>query len=165
MYNPTKFNYTPLTRQDIGGSRKYVTPSGDKLPSVTTILDATKPEEKKRALFEWRRRVGEKKATEISTEAASRGTRMHKFLEDYVKTGVINQPGTNPYSIQSHGMAKNIISSGLVNCNEFWGTEVSLYYPQVYAGTTDLVGVHAGAPAIMDFKQTNKLKKKEWIDD
>lgn len=165
MYNPTKFNYTTLSRQEIDGVRKYVTPTGDRLPSVTTILEATKPEEKKRALFEWKKRVGEQKAQQISTEAAGRGTRMHKWLEDYVKNGSIGQPGSNPYSIQSHQMAQSIIHEGLSKCNEFWGTEVALYYPQVYAGTTDLVGVHDGKPAIMDFKQTNKLKKREWIDD
>lgn len=165
MYNPNKFNYKSLTRETINGSRKYVSPDGEKLPSVTTILDATKSEEKKKILQDWRNRVGHKKAQEITTEAASRGTRMHKFLEDYIKTGKINEPGSNPYSIQSHRMAQSIIHQGLFKCNEFWGTEVSLYYPQVYAGTTDLVGVHDGSEAIMDHKQTNKLKKREWIED
>jgi genome maintenance exonuclease 1 len=90
---------------------------------------------------------------------------MHKFLEDYVKTGIITESGSNPYSIQSHTMAKNIITQGLVNCTEYWGTEVPLYYPKIYAGTTDLCGVHNGSDAIMDHKQSNKLKKREWIDD
>lgn len=165
MYNPTKFNYKPLSRETIDGSRKYATPDGEKLPSVTTILDATKSEQSKKILQDWRNRVGHKRAQEITTEAASRGTRMHKFLEDYIKTGKINEPGTNPYSIQSHKMAQSIIEQGLCNCNEFWGTEVSLFYPKIYAGTTDLVGVHAGSEAIMDHKQTNKLKKREWIED
>jgi genome maintenance exonuclease 1 len=62
-------------------------------------------------------------------------------------------------------MADSIIRQGLVNCNEFWGTEVPLYFPSVYAGTTDLCGIHAGAEAIMDHKQTNKPKKREWIED
>jgi genome maintenance exonuclease 1 len=90
---------------------------------------------------------------------------MHKWLENYVKTGVTGEPGSNPYSIQSHQMAHSIISKGLSNCTEFWGTEVSLYFPEVYAGTTDLVGVHGGQEAIMDHKQTNKPKKREWIED
>lgn len=165
MYNATKFNYTTLERETIDGSRKYRTPDGNRLPSVTTILDATKSEEQRRSLLEWKKRVGEKKATEITTEAAGRGTRMHKFLEDYVKTGSLSGAGSNPYSIQSHQMAQSIITNGLSKCNEFWGTEVSLYYPEVYAGTTDLVGIHGGQPAIMDFKQTNKPKKREWIGD
>jgi hypothetical protein len=164
-YNPNKFNYKTLNRETIDGARKYVSPDGEKLPSVTTILDATKSEESKKALHEWRKRMGPKKAQEITTEAAGRGTRMHKWIEDYIKTGKLGTPGTNPYSIQSHQMAQSIIYQGLSKCNEFWGTEVSLYYPKIYAGTTDLVGMHDGDPAILDFKQSNKLKKREWIDD
>lgn len=160
-----KFPYTILMRQTIDGARKYVSPDGNKLPSVTTILDFTKPEEKKKALLEWRKRVGEEKAKEITVEAASRGTRMHKWIEDYVKTGELGTPGSNPYSQQSHLMAKQIIDQGLSKCQEFWGTEVNLYFPEVYAGTTDLIGIHDGSPAIMDHKQTNKPKKREWIDD
>ena len=135
------------------------------MPSVTTILDATKSEESKQALNNWRKRVGVQKAQEITTEAAGRGTRMHKWLEDYIKTDQLGTPGSNPYSVQSHKMAENIIYQGLSKCNEYWGTEVSLYFPQIYAGTTDLVGVHDGDEAIMDHKQTNKPKKREWIDD
>jgi hypothetical protein len=165
MYNPTKFNYVPIDRTTVNGSRRYATPDGEKLPSVTTILDATKSEESKAVLENWRKRVGYAKAKEITTEAAGRGTRMHKFIEDYIKTEELTVPGSNPYSIQSHKMAEIVINKGLVNCNEYWGTEVPLYFPKVYAGTTDLCGVHNGADAIMDHKQTNKPKKREWIDD
>jgi genome maintenance exonuclease 1 len=160
-----KYIYTPINRIDTAEGRRYVTPDGEKLPSVTTILDATKTEESKKALQEWRKRVGPQKAQEITTEAAGRGTRMHKWLENYIKTGETGEPGTNPYSIQSHDMAQSIITHGLSKCNEYWGTEIPLYFPKVYAGTTDLVGVHDGVPAIMDHKQSNKLKKREWIDD
>lgn len=165
MYIPNKFNYVHINRESVNGERRYATPDGEKLPSVTTILSATTPKEKVQALQEWRNRVGHKQAQAITTEAAGRGTRMHKWLEDYVKTGQIGVPGSNPYSVQSHKMAESIIYQGLSKCTEFWGTEVGLYFPKVYAGTTDLVGVHDGSEAIMDHKQTNKLKKKEWIDD
>jgi genome maintenance exonuclease 1 len=165
MYVPDKFKYEPIKRIDTPEGRRYATPDGNKLPSVTTILDATKTEESKKALHEWRKRVGAEKAQQITTEAAGRGTRMHKWLEDYIKTGKIGTPGSNPYSIQSHKMAETIIYQGLSKCNEFWGTEVPLYFPAVYAGTTDLVGVHDGEPAIMDHKQANKIKKREWISD
>ena len=154
-----------MKRVEVEGKRRYATPDGEKLPSVTTILDATKSEDSKKALMEWRKRVGAQKAQEITTEAAGRGTRMHKFLEDWIKTGQLSESGSNPYSIQSHRMADSIIRQGLCNCSEFWGTEVPLYFPQVYAGTTDLVGVHGGSESIMDHKQTNKPKKREWIDD
>jgi genome maintenance exonuclease 1 len=165
MYIPNKFQYVSISRETVNGERKYATPDGDKLPSVTTILSATSPPEKMQALNEWRKRMGPAKAQEITTEAAGRGTRMHKYLEDYIKTGILNPPGSNPYSIQSNGMAKTIVEQGLIKCNEFWGTEIPLYFPQIYAGTTDLAGLHEGAEAIMDHKQTNKPKKREWIDD
>ena len=160
-----RYNYTPISRESVEGKRLYATPDGSKVPSVTTILDKTKPKEKIEALMAWKRRVGEAKAQEIVTEAAGRGTRMHKFLEDYVKTGVINAPGTNPYSKQSHAMANVVISQGLCNVNEIWGVEVPLYFPGLYAGTTDGCGLHLNEEAIIDYKQTNKPKKEEWIED
>lgn len=165
IYLPNKYPYQELKKETVNGSRKYLTPDGRAVPSVTTILDYTKPEEKKQALREWRKRVGETKAKEITAEAAGRGTRMHKFLENHIKTGISGEPGSNPYSKQSHIMAQTIIKEGLSKCQEFWGTEVSLYFPEVYAGTTDLVGIHDNNEAIMDHKQTNKPKKREWIDD
>jgi len=160
-----RFNYTPINRQSVEGKRLYVTPDGTKVPSVTTILDKTKPQEKIDALNNWKKRVGEKKAQEIVTEAAGRGTRMHKFLEDYVKTGIVNEPGSNPYSKQSHIMAKHVIEKGLSNVNEIWGVEVPLYFPGLYAGTTDGCGLHLNEESILDYKQTNKPKKEEWIED
>jgi genome maintenance exonuclease 1 len=160
-----KFPYQQLNKVNIDGSRRYITPDGFKVPSVTTILDATKSEESKQALENWRKRVGHKKAQEITTEAAGRGTRMHKWIEDFIREDKRGEPGSNPYSQQSHLMATQIIEQGLTKCDEFWGTEVSLYFPEVYAGTTDLCGIHDGDEAIMDHKQSNKVKKREWIDD
>jgi len=164
MYNP-KFNYTPVPRVEVNGKRFYATPDGNKLPSVTTILDKTKPEEKKLILEQWRRRVGYEKAQQITTEAANRGTRMHTYLEHYVKNGELKDRGTNPFGWASHAMAEVVIDQGLTNrVNEFWGYEVPLYFPKVYAGTTDAAGVHLNEESILDYKQTNKPKKREWID-
>jgi genome maintenance exonuclease 1 len=161
-----KFNYTKISRETVDGKRHYCLPDGVKVPSVTTILDKTKPEEKRQALANWKRRVGEAQAQQITTEASSRGTRMHKWLETYVKEGDMGMPGTNPYSQQSHSMANIIVFEGLAkNVTEFWGVEVPIYYSGLYAGTTDCIGVWKGKPAILDFKQTNKPKKREWIDD
>ena len=154
-----------MKKVKVDGSRQYLAPDGSKLPSVTTILDATKSEESKEALANWRKRVGPAKAQEITTEAAGRGTRMHKWIEDFIKEDKRGEPGGNPYSQQSHLMATQIIEHGLSKCDEYWGTEVSLYFPEVYAGTTDLCGIHDGSEAIMDHKQSNKVKKREWIDD
>jgi len=160
-----RYDYSSLKRKSVDGRRLYTTPDGLAVPSVTTILDKTKPEQAKKALREWKKRVGETKAAEITKEAAGRGTRMHAYLEQYVLEDRINEPGSNPYSQQSHKMANIIVEQGLCNADEYWGTEVPLYFPQVYAGTTDCLGVYNGKPAIIDFKQTNKPKKTEWISD
>lgn len=160
-----KFNYSPLNRCEVNGKRLYETPDGHKLASVTTVLDRTKPAESREALARWRKAVGEAKAQEITTQAASRGTRMHKFLENYVIGVPLNEAASNPFAQQSLKMAKIVIEQGLVNVGEVWGSEVPLYYPELYAGTTDCIGVHHGEPSILDFKQTNKPKKREYIDD
>lgn len=164
MINP-RFDYKPLLRESVEGKRLYATPDGNKLPSVTTILDKTKPEESRIALANWKKSVGEAKAQQITTEAANRGTRMHGYLEHYVKTGEIKERGSNPYSWASHAMAEVVIQQGLHKVNEFWGVEVPLYFPGIYAGTTDGCGIHQGQEAILDYKQTNKPKKEEWITD
>jgi genome maintenance exonuclease 1 len=160
-----KYNYVPINRESVDGKRLYATPDGSKVPSVTTILDKTKPEESRIALANWRRSVGEAKAQQITTEAANRGTRMHKYLEDYVNGEVLKESVTNPYAQQSLDMAKIVINKGFPKINEVWGVEVPLYFPGLYAGTTDCCGVHDGDEAILDYKQTNKPKKREYIDD
>ena len=160
-----KFQYTQLKRKSVEGKRLYTTPEGIAVPSVTTILDKTKSEEKRLALANWKKRVGEVKAQEIVTEASGRGTRMHKYLEDYCIDGDLKRQGSNPFSKQANDMAKVVIDEGMSNVSEVWGVEVPMYYPELYAGTTDCVGLYNGHPAIIDFKQTNKPKKDEWVDD
>ena len=160
-----RYSYTPINRTTIDGKRHYLLPDGRPVPSVTTILDRTKPEEKRLALANWRKRVGEQKAQEITTEAANRGTRMHAYLEHYVLTQDMKPLPGNPFAHPSWFMAAQVILEGLCHVDEFWGVEVPVYYSGLYAGTTDCVGVWKGRPAIMDFKQTNKPKKREWIED
>jgi len=164
MYNP-KFDYKPLSRVTEDGRRLYATPDGKRLPSVTTVLDRTKPEEKKQALNEWRKRVGVENAQKITTEAANRGTRMHTYLEDYIKQGELKERGSNPFGWASHAMAQTVIEDGLKNVNEIWGVEIPLYFPSLYAGTTDGCGLHLNEESILDYKQTNKPKREEWIED
>ena len=156
------YEYKEIKRKSVDGKRKYLTPDGNAVASVTTILDNTKD---KTHLIAWRKRVGEKKAQEITTEAAGVGTRMHKYLEDYVDYGTWAEPGSNPYAKQAHMMATQVRENAMVHVDEIWGSEVALYVPQMYAGTTDLVGKYKGNPCIMDFKQTNKPKKLEWVED
>ena len=160
-----KFQYKNLTRQSVDGKRLYSTPDGNAVPSVTTILGATQSKEKQEGLARWRKRVGSQQAQAITTEAANRGTRMHTYLENYCIDGTIKPRGNNPFSWQSHAMAEAVIKRGLCNVDEVWGVEVPMYFPNIYAGTTDCVGVHNGEDAIMDFKQSNKPKKAEWIED
>ena len=141
VYNQ-KYPYGEMSRVTKNHKRHYETPDGRQVPSVTTVLSATKD---MTHLHAWRKRIGAAKAQQITTESANIGTVMHRSLEKHVK-GEDRTPGSNLIQQKAH-------------------TEVSLYYPELYAGTTDLVGVYKGAPAIMDFKQARKLKKKEWVED
>ena len=156
-----RFEYADLSKASKNGKRHYQTPDGRSVPSVTTVLSATKD---MTHLNAWKKRVGEQEAQRIATESANIGTVMHKSLEKHVK-GEQRKPGSNLIQQKAHKMANVIIDNGLTGVSEVWGSEVSLYYPELYAGTTDLVGVYKGAPAIMDFKQARKLKKKEWVED
>jgi hypothetical protein len=161
-----KYNYAPLNRETIEGKRHYCLPDGSKVPSVTTILDKTKPAEQREALANWKKAVGEQRAQQITTEAANRGTRMHAYLEHYVLQADMKELPNNPFAHPSWFMAAEVIVQGLQpNVTEFWGTEVPVYYSGLYAGTTDCLGLWKGKPAIMDFKQSNKVKKREWIGD
>lgn len=146
----------PVTRK-----RVYVTPDGEKLPSVTTILSSTKD---MTHLNEWKQRVGEENAKRITTEAAGVGTAMHSNLERFI-AGIQRQPGNNPVHVQANSMADVIIENGLAHMDEVWAMEQALYFPGLYSGTTDLVGVFKGEPAVCDYKQTNKPKKAEWVED
>lgn len=157
-----KYKYEKLQRVEVNGMRRYAAPGGPPVASVTTILSGTKD---MTHLIAWKKRVGETKAQEIVTEAAGVGTRMHKYLEDYIDTGVWPEPGSNPYAQQAHQMACRVRDEAMVHVDEIWGSEVPLYVPGIYAGTTDLVGQYKGKPCIMDFKQTNKPKKAEWVED
>ena len=158
-----KFNYPKSTRSIEDGYRKYFL-GEEKLPSVTTILSATKSEEEKAALANWRERVGFKEANRIKTEASSRGTSMHSYIEDYLR-GRINESFFESNE-QYKNMAKEIIEKGIDNkLDEIYGIEETLYYPEQYAGSADLIGVYQGNDVVIDFKQSNKPKKTDYIQD
>ena len=158
-----KFEYPPSTRSLVKGQRHYEI-GVEKLPSVTTILSQTQPEEKKAKLAEWQRKVGKIEADSIRDQAAERGTIMHRIIEGYL-TGH-RHADLSDLGTQAGVMAKTIWDQDLKdNMDEVWGTEVTVYYPGLYAGATDLVGVYNGAEIIGDFKQTNKPKRREWISD
>ena len=161
-----KHDYKQLKRTNIDGKRHYIIEGQkmDPVPSVTNILSATTPPEDKAGLDKWRKKVGYRYANQVCNEAAQRGTRVHNYLEKYIKTSEFPTPGSNPYAQLANGMAKQILDNGLKNMTEYWGTEVQLLFPRLFAGTTDLAGVHDGDEAIVDFKQSNKMKKREYID-
>ncbi len=147
----------------IDGKRHYEINGIEKLPSVTTILKATEPDEKRESLQAWRDRVGDENATRIVDESAARGTAMHKILEKYIlEEGYLDLTNVGK---EAHNMAIQVIQNGLSSVTEFYGSECTLYYPGLYAGQTDLIATHKGDMAVIDFKQTNKPKKREWIED
>ena len=158
-----RFEYPASVRSLIDNQRHYDI-YGSKLPSVTTILQATIPEEKRRILSEWKQKVGEKKADQIRDDAATRGTIMHRIIEGYVTgDGHVDLSDVG----QASGiMAQTIFKQGLKgSMDEIWGSEITLYYPGLYAGATDLCGIYEGRESIIDFKQSNRPKKREWIED
>ena len=158
-----RFKYPASIRSVINGGRHYDI-GEEKLPSVTTILQATQSPEKKAILAKWKQKVGEKKADEIRDTAAARGTVMHRIIEGYI-TGE-GHADLSPMGQASGIMAQTIFKEGLKGrMDEVWGSEITLYYPGLYAGATDLVGIYEGREAIIDFKQSNKPKKREWIED
>jgi genome maintenance exonuclease 1 len=157
-----KFSYPKSMRSLIDGKRHYDI-GEEKLPSVTTILSATQSEEKRKSLADWKARMGPQYADRVRDLAAMRGTAMHRYLEAFIDGS--GHKDLTSIGKEAEGMAKRIIESGLGELDEVWGQEVTLYYPGLYAGATDIVGVYEGKPAIIDFKQTNKPKKREWISD
>ena len=159
MKKNTKYSYTPGQRFEVHGSRQYDFGEG-RLPSVTSILSRTKDQT---FLKKWKAKVGEANAEMIKNHSSKRGTSMHKFLENHVSN--IGYDDLSSIGHEARPMAQKIIEDGLSNVSEYYGSEVSLYYPDLYAGSTDLVCLHNGVEAIVDFKQSNRPKREEWIED
>ena len=162
-----KYAYPSSTRASIEGLRHYSIAGnihGQRLPSVTTVIGQTQSKDKQASLQKWRDRVGHTEAAKITSEAASRGTSMHLYLEKYcLGEGYLDL--TDVGNVAKH-MAEKIVDNGIDNrLTEIYGNEATLYYPHLYAGSVDLVGQLDGSIAIIDFKQTNKPKQREWIGD
>ena len=156
-----KYNYIQGKQlTDPGTGTRVYEISNYRLPSVTTILGATKNQE---FLKKWKAKVGEENAERIKNHSSSRGTVMHKFLEHYILgTGCVDLTSIGQ---EARPMADKIIEIGLAPVEEYYGSEVTLHYPGLYAGSTDLVCLHNGRETVVDFKQANRPKKKEWIED
>jgi hypothetical protein len=158
-----KFIYPPSTRSLINDKRHYEV-DNTKLPSVTTILEATQTSEKRASLEKWRLKVGAETAENIKNTAATRGTIMHRVIEGHLLGH--RHADLSDLGQQAGRMAQNIIETGLEgHLNEIWGSEITVFYPNLYAGATDLAGIYDNKESIVDFKQSNKMKKREWITD
>tara|TARA_R110000751_G_scaffold4562_1_gene22153 strand:+ start:45 stop:725 length:681 start_codon:yes stop_codon:yes gene_type:complete len=156
------YHYPPSTRSTTDGLRTYDV-GNEKLPSVTTILGATKSQDAKDSIAKWQAKVGMDEAIRIRDTAASRGTNMHKHLEKHLLGA--GHLDLTPEGKIAKTMADVIIAKGFKDLQEIWGSEVVVHYPGKYAGATDLVGVYDYEDSIVDFKQSNKPKRKEWIED
>ena len=154
-----RYNYVRVPRSDDEGNRTYDV-QGAKLPSVTPILSRTKDQG---YLKKWKAKVGEDKAEIIKNISSKRGTSMHKYIEAFI----LGRGYEDMTSLgqQAKTMAHKVIEMGLTPVEEYYGSEVTLYYPGLYAGSTDLVCVHNEMDTIIDFKQSNSPKRKEWIED
>ena len=154
-----KYKYITGTRIEDHGTRLYDV-NGSRLPSVTTILGKTKDQT---FLKDWIKSKGAKEAERIKNLSSNRGTAMHKFLEHYIIGSGYDD--LTELGQKAKTMAEKIIDVGLTPVEEWYGSEVTLYYPGLYAGSTDLVCLHNGKETVVDFKQANRPKKEEWIDD
>ena len=156
-----KYNYIQgkqITDHE-SGTRVYDI-NNSRLPSVTTILGATKDQQ---FLKDWKAKVGEQEADRIKNLSSKRGTSMHKFLESFITD--VGYDDLTELGQAAKPMAKKIMEVGLAPVDEYYGSEVTLHYPGLYAGQTDLVCLHNDLETIVDFKQANRPKKKEWIED
>jgi ATP-dependent exoDNAse (exonuclease V) beta subunit len=156
------YKYPESRRSSIEGKRHYAV-TGEKLPSVTTILQSTQSEEKTESLARWKAKVGEVEAERVMKTAATRGTAMHTYLEHYIKGGKVLD--LTDVGREASGMGQVIIDKGFPDLEEVWGVECTLHYPGLYAGQTDMCGIYQGRESIIDFKQSNKPKRDEWITD
>ena len=159
MKKNNKYTYVRGTQAMEHGSRIYDF-NGMRMPSVTTILSKTKDQS---FLTAWKNRVGHENAARIKNVSSNRGTAMHKFLEYYVQNQKLLDLSDEGRAASSMGQA--IIDQGLSGMEEIWGSEVTLFNPGLYAGQTDLCGIYSGRESIIDFKQTNKPKRVEWVED
>ena len=134
--------------------------AGVRLPSVTTVLAKTKNQS---YLTAWKNKVGHEKAESIKNLASKRGPSMNKFLESHIQG--VGYDDLTPIGWEAKPMATKIIEMGLLPVEEYYGSEVMLHYPGLYAGSTHLVCLHNGLETIVDFKQANRPKKEEWVED
>lgn len=152
----------PINRVTIDGVRYYETPTGEKYPSVTTVLKGHY-HKKKDGIIKWRKRVGVKEANRITTQAASRGTGLHKICERYIGNEPDFDRKAMPTTLVDFVNVQTILDK---NLSVVLGIEFPLFsHTLKTAGTSDLVCIWGNTPSIVDFKTSRKYKKEEWIED
>ena len=147
-----------MRTENRNGKRHYVTPEGKLYPSITTVLG----ELNKTSILEWRKRVGETEANKISTMASRRGTTVHSVCESYIKNEEGYLDGQTPNIIE---LFKSI-EPYLERIDNIHGVELALYSNHFgLAGRTDLIAEFDGKLSVIDYKTSNRIKKKEWCDN
>jgi genome maintenance exonuclease 1 len=159
------FEHDPVVIDELdvveeNGRRLYVTPSGQKYPSITTVLSILN----QKSIQKWRERVGEEEANRISTRAAGRGTRIHKMCEDYLNN--VLQESIDKYSYWDRLM----FDSMRIIFDEFIGKvrvqEASLYSDFMrVAGRVDCIAEFDGKLSVIDFKTAAKPKEERYIEN
>ena len=159
MFNHVNVNIDEIKTETINGGRYYVTPTGEKYPSITTVLSILS----KKAIMEWRKRVGAEEANKISTQAARRGTNVHQMCEDYLNNKTYITEKTMPVDKEMFATLKPILDEHINNIHT---QEATLYSDYLgVAGRVDCIAEFDGRLSVIDFKTSRKLKKKEWISN
>ena len=155
--------FPDLEVSNVNGMRFYEAPNGLKYPSITTVLG--KQPDKQKGLHEWRKRVGAQQAAIISGKAARRGTAFHQCVEDYLKNQEINGEHKEKNFLAFHMFqeARKYLDD---NIDQVVLQEQAMY-SDIFkvAGRCDCVGVWNNELAVIDFKTTTTMKKREWLDD
>ena len=148
---------TEMNAVTTDSGRKYKTPEGVNLPSITTVLSILSRE----SIAIWRARVGAAEANRISHRASTRGTSVHEIIEKYVNNDPNFKDGYTPDIIASFLDVKPILDERLT---KVYAQEAPLYSNHLgVAGRVDCVGIFDGKPSIIDYKTSMKPKRKDWI--
>jgi len=156
------FNYCPpcelpeLQSETINDKRYYTTPSGEKYPSITTVLSSLSRD----SIAAWRKKVGEEEANRISRTASNRGTKIHSIAEAYLN----NEPHYMRDVMPNHKETFLTIRPLLDKIDNIWYQECALYSDTLkVAGRVDCIGEYDGVLSVIDFKTSSRVKKKEDI--
>jgi genome maintenance exonuclease 1 len=154
--------FPELEVHNIKGLRFYETPTGEKYPSITTVIG--KQPGKQKGLQEWRERVGVAQAQIISGKAARRGSVFHNIVENYLQDEDISDfKQQNFMAWCMFGEMKSHLDEKI---NEVVLQEQTMFSSKFkVAGRCDLIGVYKDKLSVVDFKTTTTTKKEEWIGD